>query len=151
MSVHVTIYGEGEAARLGTHLIRAGDGELKERLYEAIRRANLGLESEVRRSALTHLPKRNGLAAEVGRARIAVRRLFGAANGVGISITASHKYDLAGLDQGGNVHPLFGNRRHWYFQHVRSGWFSDVVDGQYAPTASAIERAVKQYAQQLER
>lgn len=148
-SVQVTIYGASQAAELGTKLIRAGDGALKDRLYEAIRKANLGLEGEIRRSALTHLPRRGGLAEAVAASRISVRRSFGLGNGVGITIRASHQYDLSGLDHGLDVHPLFGNKAHWYAQHVRSGWFSDATDGQREPTRAAIERAVKAYVRSL--
>lgn len=145
--VDVTIYGEGQAAALGAAFIKAGDGGLKDKLYDAIRRANVGLEGEIRRSALTHLPIRGGLAAAVARAHITTSKAYGEA--VGITITAHHQYDLKGLNAGGNVHPLFGNRRHWYFQRVRAGWFSDAVDGQYLPTRNALERAVKSYLRQL--
>lgn len=147
--VEVTIYGSGEAARLGASFIRAGDGDLKDKLYEAIRSANVGIEGEIRRSAMTHLPVRNGLAAAVAASRISVDRAYGVGEGVGIRVAANHEYDLQGLDSGGNVHPLFGNKRHWYFQHVRAGWFSDAVDGAYTPTRIALERAVKAYASRI--
>lgn len=146
--VDVTIYGDSEAAALGAAFIRAGDGGLKDELYDAIRKANAGIEGEIRRSALSHLPRRNGLAEAVAQARISVHKAYGEL-GVGIKVTADHEYDLKGLDHGGNVHPLFGNRRHWYFQHVRAGWFSDAVDGQYLPTRNALERAVKAYVSRL--
>lgn len=147
--VKVHIYGDSEAMRLGVAFIKAGDGGLKHKLYDAIREANRGLEGEIRRSALSHLPRRGGLAEAVASARITSRRSFGAANGVGITYTAHHEYDLKGLDEGGDVHPLFGNKAHWYFQHVRAGWFSDAVDGQYLPTRIALERAVKAYVSSL--
>lgn len=147
--VQVTILGASDAARLGAKLIRAGDGALKDKLYDAIRKANIGLEGEIRRSAFSHLPRRNGLAAEVAASRITTDHTFEAGNGVGIKVTAHHEYDIAGMDNGLNVHPLFGDKRHWYPQHVRAGWFSDAVDGQREPTRFAIERAVKSYISSL--
>jgi hypothetical protein len=142
--VDVTIYGDGQAVALATSFIRAGDGGLKDQLYDAIRKANAGVEMELRASAISHLPRRNGLAEAVARARINVGRAWGD-SGVGIKVTANHEYDLQGLDNGGNVHPLFGNKSHWYFQHVRAGWFTDVMDRQEIPTRIALERAVKAY------
>lgn len=32
--------------------------------------------------------------------------------------------DLWSLDRGRLRHPLFGNRRHWYQQSVKPGWWS---------------------------
>lgn len=154
-AVHVHIFGAGEAVQLGNRLIRAGSGDrLKKRLYEAIARANTGLEADIRRSALTHLPKRNGLAREVSTSRITIRRMFSDHSGIGINITATHEYDIKGMDeQGMVVHPLFGDRRHWYtqFEGVRPGWFSDPTNARIKPTHAAILRAVERYAREIER
>lgn len=143
--VRIRIYGEGEAAWMGTRLIRAGDGGLKDALANAVRRANQGVETELRRSALSRLPSRNGLARNVATARIQVRTAFSDEAGVGVTISAQHEYDIRGLDRGLNVHPLFGNRAHWYPQSVRPGWWSAVIKGQISETRTAIERATKFY------
>lgn len=149
MVVRVHIHGEGEASRLGSRLIEAGDGDLKDKLYAAIRRANLGVDRELRASAIRRLPSGGGLGAEVATARITMRRSMRTATGVGINITAHHEYDLKGLDQGLNVHPLFGRRTHWYPQAVRPGWWSSVIREQIPATRHALERAVKQYLTNL--
>jgi hypothetical protein len=39
------------------------------------------------------------------------------------------KIDLQSLDRGRLRHPLFGNRRYWYMQAVRPGWFTSAVEG----------------------
>lgn len=141
MTIRVQILGEGEAVALARRLARAGDRRFRDHLQDHVNDSNRGIQGLVRASALSHLPKRNGLAGEIARgARITVNEFKGATPG--FSVRASHKYDLDGLDKGGNVHPLFGNKRHWYFQRVRSGWFSDAMEDQADRTHAAIERAV---------
>lgn len=143
MAVHritVHIVGEQEAWDLAARLKRAGDGRLQDKLRDAVRDANRGVPAKLRLSAIAHLPKRNGLAGAVARSRIRVRPLA-----AGVGIYASHQYDIAGLDNGLNIHPLFGNKRHWYLQPVRPGWFQSVVDGQRGESRRAVERAVESF------
>lgn len=148
-TVRVRIYGEQEALAKATQLIRAGNGGLKDAMYDAVRRANAGVERELRQSILRRLPNTNGLAREVATARISVRSTFasgaGSAEGVGVIIRADHEYDLRGLDRGLNIHPLFGNRTRWYPQSVRPGWWSSVIRGQIGETKAAISRAAVIY------
>ena len=137
MAIRVTITGEEEAFALAARLRRAGDGRLQDRLRDAVKDANRDVPTKLRMSAVSHLPKRGGLAGQVARSKIRTRPLA-----AGISISASHRYDIAGMDKGLVVHPLFGNKRHWYAQAVPPGWFQSVVDGQREETRRAIERVV---------
>lgn len=145
--VSVRIYGEGDAARVGAALIRAGDGHLKRKLYDAIRQANVGIESELRASAITHLPKRHGLGREVARARISTRR-FSGGDAVGITITAHHQYDIEGMDAGTVIAPSWGHRP-WHAQGVPPGWFSNVVEHRGARIRAFIDKACDEVAAEI--
>lgn len=140
-AVRIEIHGEGTATRLGRRYLRAGDGQLARHLHVGMRSALAGVEADIRASA-RRLPASNGLAAEVASSRITVSV---AANGNSIRalVTARHRYNLAGLDKGTNVHPLFGNRRHWYRQAVRPRWFSEPVEARTDDVRRAIQKAVK--------
>lgn len=138
MAISLSITGEEEAFAVAARLRRAGDGRLQGKLRDAVRDANRGVPTKLRMSALSHLPKRGGLGPTVARG-MKVRTWPISA---GITIKASHRYDIAGMDKGLVVHPLFGNKRHWYAQAVPPGWFQSVVDGQRDDTRRAIERVV---------
>jgi hypothetical protein len=146
--VRIEIHGEEQADRIARRLLRkAGSNQLARDLHTAMRFALAGTEAEIRASA-RRLPSRNGLAADVATSRI---RVTTAANGnkVRALITARHEYNLAGLDRGTNVHPLFGNRRHWYRQAVRPRWFTDPAKDKAADVRNAIQKAVKAFAATL--
>lgn len=136
--ITVRIEGEEEAFALAKRLDAAGDGRLLRALKDAVDESTDDVPSRLRASALSHLPKRNGLASEVARSRIRVYPTGGAA----VRITASHEYQIDGMDKGLVVHPLWGDKSHWYPQRVRAGWFQDVVDQQEPITRAAIEEAV---------
>lgn len=142
--VKVTIHGAHEAVALAERLDRAGDGRLRDALYDAIRRANRSVPTELRASALRRLPKRGGLGPNVA-AGMAIKMRSARGAGVGITVTATHEYHIGGMDLGKVIHPLFGNKSHWYRQAVRPGWFTSVMEGQEAPTRRAIERAVSKF------
>jgi hypothetical protein len=142
--VRLRISGEDEAVALAARLDAAGDGRLRRSLRDAIKDANRDVPSRLRASAIATLPKRGGLAGEVARSRIRTYELTAGAS-VGVTIRASHRYDIEGMDKGATVHPLFGNKRHWYWQRVRGGWFSDVVDDQKARNHRAIVQAVESF------
>lgn len=145
-SVEVNILGADQAVRLGKRVIEHSDGRLEDQVVDAIHHAHHGIGDELRRAVFTHLPRRNGLAAEVATAHIDVQRL-----GDGVRVTADHQYHLPGLDQGMNVHPLFGNRRHWYGQRVRAGWFTDTMERhQHTTTRQFVEQACDRFAADLE-
>lgn len=147
MVVRVEIHGEESAVRTGRRLIRAGDGNLARQIHWNMRAALAGVEGDIRASA-QRLPSRNGLADEVATSRI---RVTTAANGNTIRalITARHRYYLTGLNEGTNIHPLFGNRRHWYRQAVRPGWFTDPVRSREDNVRAGIVKAVKSVTSSL--
>lgn len=145
--IQLTIQGEESAFRLGRRYIAKGAKGLGAEMHRAMREATTGLEAEVRRSAY-RLPNRNGLADEVASSRISLAYSLGRTN-AGVTVTARHRYHLAGLDAGRNVHPLFGNRGHWYSQWVRPGWFTEPVEGRADEVGEALRRAVKRYIAEL--
>jgi hypothetical protein len=146
-TLRIEVKGEEQAFALAQRLLRKGRGDLADDLHRAMREAMAGVESEIRRSAY-RLPNRNGLADEIATSRIDVTS-HASGSDVGIVVSASHRYHLPGLDAGRNVHPLFGNRRHWYDQAVRPGWFSDPVEGRTDQVGTAIRRVVKRFMDSL--
>jgi hypothetical protein len=146
-TLKIEVHGEEAAFQLARRLITKGRGDLAHDLHRAMREAMTGVDADIRRSA-QRLPSRNGLADEVATSRITVTS-YATGSRVGVEVSAKHRYHLAGLDGGRNVHPLFGNRRHWYDQAVRPGWFSDPVEGRTDQVAAAIRRVVKRFTDSL--
>jgi hypothetical protein len=147
ISLH--IFGAEDAAALGEHIIEQS-GRLDNYFADALREAHVGVSEVARVSALERLPNRNGLAEAVAAAHISVDVSNGA-GGPSVTITASHQYDLQGLDDGLNIHPLFGNRRHWYLQRVHPGWFTTpITHYENAVTQAFLEAAARRFADTLE-
>ncbi len=147
MPIRVEIHGEESAVRTARRLIRAGDGSLAQQIHYNMRGALAGVEGSIRASA-QRLPSRNGLADDVARSNIRVTYAANA-SAVRALITARHRYYLTGLNAGTNIHPLFGNRRHWYRQAVRPGWFTDPVRDREDDVRAAIVKAVKSVTSSL--
>lgn len=86
------------------------------------------LEAAVHSEGIRRLPRRGGLAALVrSRARITATHIRGSGGRAGVTVTASGPMDLAALEAGHVVHPLYGLRRWWYRQRVPDQWFTGPV------------------------
>lgn len=61
------------------------------------------------------------------------------------------KIDLHSLDQGRLRHPLFGDRKWWYSQAVRPGWFTRPLEAKASDFERELDRAVDKVAEEINR
>lgn len=119
--------------------------DIRAALDDAITHAAQPLPEKLRASALETLPKRGGLAAAVADSRIQVSGASGAE--AGVRVTVDSRYNVAGMDDGSVVHPLFGNRLHWYVERVNPHWFTTPVEA----AEPGIEQAVRDAMDRIEK
>lgn len=137
-------------SRLPAQLREAAEAGLRREISKAVGRATRSLERDVRRSAVRTLPREGGLGTEVSRSRI-TRSQRSAGEVVTVTLKASHRYDIAGMDRGRLRHPLFGNRRYWYSQRVRPRWWSDPTRGSGPVVRAALDDAMTAVARNIDR
>ncbi len=130
-SVRVGAGGAGAFSALAADLRKAGAVGLRRELHKALQRQARPVIRAVRESAASRLPRSGGLAGRVAKASITVRG--STARNPSIRIIAKERagasIDVQALDEGRVRHPLFGNRKHWYAQPVRPGWFTEPLTG----------------------
>lgn len=120
--------------------------DIPQELADAAWRAMRQLPSKLKGSALSTLPRRGGLNRDVAfKTDFKVHRIPS-----GSRVVGQHKYDLEGLDHGTTVHPLFGDRRHWYRESVDPGWWSKVVDGLGPQARREMEKALENVKRKIE-
>jgi hypothetical protein len=110
--------------RSGAARLHSASALVPRELNAAAMRTLRPLQTKLKGSALRTLPRRGGLNRAVAfDLRFTTRQLA-----TGARLTANSQYNLQGLDEGETVHPLFGNRGHWYSESVTPGWWTRVVD-----------------------
>ena len=112
----------------------------------AITKAAEPLPERLRASALSTLPKRGGLAAAVAGSQMRVSAQSGAE--AGARVTVDSRYNVAGMDAGRVVHPLFGDRRHWYTQQITPHWFTTPVEVAQPGIEAALNDSMERVAQE---
>lgn len=75
--------------------------------------------------------------------------------GRGVRVTAMAKgkgelRDLPALDAGKLRHPLFGNRKRWYVQRIKPGFFTRPADAAMRDAVTAVAVAVNQVVAEIE-
>lgn len=146
MAVEVHIYGWKSAMALGMSVEHAGDGEIIDRSWRAVQEATADVGPLLRASALATLPKRGGLGPAIAAGMGVNVRHYTYADRLRVEVEASHQYDLKGLDNGLVIHPLFGNRRHWYAERVRRGWFTRVAEEKALVIREKVHRELDDFA-----
>lgn len=79
-------------------------------------------------AARVSLPNRGGLNEWIAGAKFSVSTRSGKDPAIRLSVQ-KRGHDLAALNRGRLRHPLYGNRRHWYLQQIRAGWFGEAMTG----------------------
>lgn len=120
--------------------------DIRGALDDAITKAAQPLPERLRASALSTLPKRGGLAATVAGSRIQVSGASGAE--AGARVTVDSRYNVAGMDEGRVVHPLFGDRRHWYTQQITPRWFTTPIEAAQPGIEAAVNDSMERVAQE---
>lgn len=146
MPADIEIQGVEKLTRLSRALKEAGDKDLRRELSRSIQRATKPMKAAVASAVLDQMPSRNGLNRRLAKRKLSTRARAGRDPGVRIV-----GKDLGQLERGVVRHPVFGNKRVWVNQKVRSGVISGALE-RSAPTArEEIERAVDRIADALER
>lgn len=122
--------------------------DVRRALDDAINHGAQPLPERLRASALATLPKRGGLAEAVARSQIRVSGTTGA--DAGARVTVDSRYNVAGLDAGRVVHPLFGDRRHWYSERVNPRWFTTPVEAAEPGIEREVRDAMERVKQEAE-
>jgi hypothetical protein len=126
-----------------------GDKDLNRELSRGLNRASAELKADAKAEAGRRLPQGGGLAARVAGAKLSTRRKSG--RNPGIAIQASGMSQLAGMDEGRVMHPVYGNRDVWVTQEITAGWFSEPMEAGKDEAAAAIENVLEDMASQVAR
>lgn len=149
----IEIRGEEKLTLIGKRLRQLGDGrEIVNDMTREIRSAVPPARTAIRANAVSYLPSQNGLNAFVASTRVSAQVRRGPRS-AGVTLRGSKssrgkRHDIKRIDQGRTRHPLFGNRRFWYPQAVKPGFFSDAVLSEGVKefreaTVRAIDKAVE--------
>lgn len=129
--VDVEVRGQYQLRLLSARLREAGEeGQgLRRELFKAINEAAKPLAAEVQdvNHLDAYLPNRYAatLAADM---TVGTQKKFGKNPSVAIRARGrAHRRKLKQLDDGTLHHTLWGNRQHWYRQHVQPGFFSEAA------------------------
>lgn len=129
----------------------SGSNAIINEVRRDLRKPLPALRREIRSSAKSTLPSQNGFGAWVARATLTVRlRTIGRSAGIKLKLSRkneSSKADLKALDDSGRVrHPLWGNRKRWFGQGVKAGFFTRPweasADEWYKTADEAVDRAL---------
>ena len=125
---------------------RLKNAEVEKELRQAARDAMGGLANQVTRSAIDRLPKRGRLNELVARGT----DITFTTSGDGARLTARSTHDIQALDDGHTVHPLFGDKRHWYTEQVKPGWWSEPIKAAEPGARAQFEQAMEIIKQRIE-
>ena len=133
-----------ELAEVARNLRQAGDEELRRELLDGIQRAVEPIPQAIRGGMPGRLPNRYAATLDADLS-IGVQTRTGVST-AGVSVVArtrrAQRRRLYRLDQGVLAHPLFGNRRHWFDQPVREGWFTQPAEDSAPRVRQDIEDAL---------
>lgn len=121
-----------------------GDKDLSRELFKGLNRATTKMKAEAKAEAGKRLPQRGGLARRVAGAKLSTRRRGG--RNPGVRIQAAGMPQLAGMDAGRVLHPVYGNRDVWVPQEITGGWFSEPMEAGKDEAAAAIEDTLEEIA-----
>jgi hypothetical protein len=122
----VRITGANDLAQVAGAINRLTPG-LRKEFLGALRKTGKPTVAAVKAAAVSDLPRSGGLGMFVQKSSIGLRTRT-AGKGVGVRFAATKSgHDIAAIDSGQVRKPLFGNRKHWYSQPVRQGFFSETI------------------------
>jgi hypothetical protein len=123
--------GTEQLKRLAIVLRATGRNDLRKELLRGLRNGAKPMVTVARGAALSALPKRGGLAADIAYANWAVRTSL--SGNPRVRLTGGWAgHDMAVLDSGLLRHPVYGNRHRWVSQAIPPHWFTDAMN-QLAP------------------
>jgi hypothetical protein len=147
MADGVEVQGVDQLVALAQTLRTVGDVALKKELRSGLTRAARSLIKNVRRSALTRLPKKGGLAKRVARSKITTSaRTTG--SGAGVTILARSGYDISSINRGRVRHLSFGHLP-WVDQSVSPGFWADPLNEAAIPVRHEIQKLMDDIAAKI--
>lgn len=151
VGIDLKLAGIDDLAALGQALKDAGDKELRRELLRAGQRLTKPVKDNIKKHAVTDLPRRGGLNRWV-ESRLNIKtqvRLSG--KNVGIRIVSAGKgtVDMRAINNGKVRHPLFGDRDHWYLTAVRPGFVARAIDEMADDVREEFLQAVADVAARL--
>lgn len=146
--------GADDLARLGRQLRQAGRRDLQRELYRGINAAAKPLDQNIKYAMDQFLPDQ--YAAELAASlKTTVKRRGGKNPSVRLVGKAKTRRgverDLSSLNRGRLRHPLFGNRRHWFNQAVRTGWWDHPIIQWRPEFARRVDQVVRDVMQKIEK
>lgn len=141
--------GADDLQRVGKALKDAGAKDLRNELLRRLRDEGKASIVDVRAAARRELPKRGGLADLIGGSKFATRtKVSGTKVGARVEGT-SGKHKLEFLDQGTVKHPVYG-RGKWVTQTIRTGWFSETLEGHAPRIRRGMQETLADVAARIE-
>lgn len=125
--------------------------ELRKDLLRGLRAAAKPAVKEIKAEARSTLPQRGGLAEWIAKSTIGLRtRTSGKSAGLRIEGRKSG-HDLDALDRGRLRHPLFGNRRHWFQQDIKPGFFTNPIINHTDRMTLEVLRTLDEFMAEVDR
>lgn len=148
----IRIEGIEKLEKLGRDLKEAGDKELRKEFMKAGQAIGKPVKENIRRHALTDLPRKGGLNVWVAKnAKTQTQvRLSGKNLGVRFKTKFKGSSDVAAINAGEVRHPLFGDKDHWYTTRVTPGFAYRALDELAPEIRKAFLALVDEIARKLE-
>lgn len=156
MPIRGRLTGQAELRRIQADVARVPP-QLKTRVVDGIRDALNPLKVEIPKAAGVRMPHRGGYAAVLSKAVKVVIRVLSKGNvtaTASVSAAGRRKLrDVEAINRGNLRHPTFGRRGKddWYDQAVRPKFIDDPFDDAVDRAAKAMEKAINNEADDLER
>lgn len=150
MPVELTVQGGEKLGVLAARLKETGNTELRKELFRGIQRAAKPLRAAAANAARENLPKRGGLNEWVASSKFTISIRSGRNPAVRVKGN-KQGHDLAAMDRGRLRHPLFGNRKLWFTQQIRAGWFSEAMQRESPGVRREVVNVIDDMARELER
>jgi hypothetical protein len=123
--------------------------ELRKELYVGINRSVKPLRQDVKTAAGQVLPSRYAdiIASEL---KVTARRRAAGRNPAVYLIGKAGRRDVSSLNRGRLRHPLYGNRRHWYSQRIRPGFWTVTLEADAPRVRRELVEAIQRIARKIE-
>jgi hypothetical protein len=141
----IEVNDHGTFARAAKALMTQAD-KLQADLADATVKSADEVKENVKRSIASILPSRGGLAAAVQHLEVRVDRKSN-----GARIQASHRYNIARMNDGTVVHSVYGNPRSIVSQRIQAGFWDKAIKVSEPVIQKAIEKSMDESVKRIEK
>lgn len=150
MADGIRVEGDADLLKLAAAYKNA-DKPIRAQISKALRDVGKPIAKDILREGAAGLPHRGGLAARVASGSAGVTQSLGGKTvSVALSLRGKGIKNLRAMDHGIVRHPVFG-RDKWVSQSIRAGLFTEAFNKHKAEAGEAMERAIAQAANDIER